>query len=99
MSLESKRGLSIAAPVTARPFGMEILMNKKVKEKDAERPQRRAFFGQLFATVGGGILAGGFLRSLLGSNKRAFSRDQPVSMTAHPMAVPRTKEGSKSNVE
>ena len=98
MCRESKRGLSTAAPVIANLFGMERVMNNEMIEESAERPERRAFFGQLFATVGGGVLAGSFLRGLLGSHKRASNREQAVSITANPLAVPRTKEGSKSNV-
>jgi hypothetical protein len=73
-------------------------MNNEVKEKNGERNGRRAFFGQLAATFGGGLLAGGFLRGLMGSRKRASDQERPVSITTNPLAVPRTKEGSKSNV-
>jgi hypothetical protein len=73
-------------------------MKNRIDEESAERPERRAFFGQLLATVGGGVLAGSFLRGLLGLHKRALNREQPVRITANPLAVPRTKEGSKSNV-
>jgi hypothetical protein len=77
---------------------MESTMNNEVKEKNAERPGRRAFFGRLAATFGGGLLAGSFLRGLMGSRKRASIQERPVNMSANPLAVPRTKEGSKSNV-
>jgi hypothetical protein len=84
--------------VTANLFGMERVMKKRTKENSAERPERRAFFGQLLATIGGGVLAGSFLRGLLGTHKQVSKREQPVNITANPLAVPRTKEGSKSNV-
>ena len=73
-------------------------MKSEMKEKNSERSGRRAFFTQLAATFGGGLLAGGFLRGLMGSRKRASNLERPVSITANPLAVPRTKEGSKSNV-
>jgi hypothetical protein len=73
-------------------------MKNRTKENGAQRPGRRAFFGQLLATVGGGVLAGSFLRGLLGTKKRGSNGEQQVSITANPLAVPRTKEGSKSNV-
>jgi len=98
MFLGSRRGRSTAAPVTANLFGSERLMNDEMKDRRAARPERRAFFGQLFATVGGGLLAGSFLRGLVGSRKRASNQEQPVSISVNPLAVPRTKEGSKSNV-
>jgi hypothetical protein len=77
---------------------MDHPMSNGMKEKKGIRSVRRAFLGQLVATVGGGVLAGGFLRNLLGSKVRASNREHPVSITAHPLAVPRIKEGSKSNV-
>ena len=73
-------------------------MSDEMKEKRGARPERRAFFGQLFATIGGGILAGSFLRGLLGSHKRASNQEHPVSISANPLAVPRKKEGSTSHV-
>ena len=73
-------------------------MDDATNERKASQPGRRAFFGQVFATLSGGLLAGSFLRGLLGSDKRPSSREHPVSITANPLAVPRTKEGSKSNV-
>jgi hypothetical protein len=77
---------------------MENSMENGLKEKDAARPERRAFFGQLLATVGGGFLAGSILHGLLGTQKRASNQERPVQVTTNPLAVPRTKEGSKSNV-
>ena len=94
----SRRGRSTAAPATANLFGLESLMNDEMKERRGAPPERRAFFGQLFATIGGGILAGSFLRGLLGSHKRASNQEHAVSISVNPLAVPRTKEGSKSNV-
>jgi hypothetical protein len=94
----SKGDRNTVVLVTANFFGMDSTMDNEMKKESAERPERRAFFGQVLATVGGGVLAGSFLRGLLGLNKRASNREQPVSISANPLAVPRTKEGSKSNV-
>jgi hypothetical protein len=77
---------------------MEDQMKKESAMTKAERPERRAFFGQLFATVGGGLLTGSLFRGLLKSHKAESSENRPVSITTNPLAVPRTKEGSKSNV-
>lgn len=77
---------------------MENQMNKELHTTRAARPERRAFFGQLFATVGGGLLTGGLLRRLLNSRTEESRQENPVSITTNPLAVPRTKEGSKSNV-
>ena len=98
MLLGLKEDRNTAVLVIANFFGMDRVMKNEMKEESAQRPERRAFFGQLLATVGGGVLAGSLLRGLLGSRKRASNREQPVSITANPLAVPRTKEGSKSNV-
>jgi hypothetical protein len=77
---------------------MESRMKEEKNKREAVRPERRAFFGQLFATVGGGLLTGSLLRGLLRPRREGTNREQPVSITANPLAVPRTKEGSKSNV-
>jgi hypothetical protein len=77
---------------------MESRMKDEKIKTGAVRPERRAFFGQLFATVGGGLLTGSLLRGLLQSRREGSNREQPVNITANPLAVPRTKEGSKSNV-
>jgi hypothetical protein len=76
---------------------MDSTKNKDVTDKLAVRSPRRAFFGQLFAVAGGGLLAGAFLRGLISSRKRSPDPQQPVHITTNPLAVPRTKE-SKSNV-
>jgi hypothetical protein len=73
-------------------------MNNKLKKSKEERPERRAFFRQLFSSVGGGLLTGGLLSGVLRSGKRASNRQRPVSINVNPLAVPRKKEGSKSNV-
>jgi len=73
-------------------------MNQKSEEKNAQRSQRRAFFGQLFAAVGGGFLGGSILQKLLGSRKQAPENERPINISINPLAVPRSKEGSKSNV-
>jgi hypothetical protein len=78
--------------------GMEGNMKKESELTKAERPERRAFFGQLFATVGGGLLTGSLLHGLLKSHTGESRENRPVSITTNPLAVPRTKEGSKSNV-
>ena len=85
-------------PATGNLHRMESVMNDEMKEKQAERPERRAFFGKLFAAVGVGLLTGGFLHGLMRSRKRASNQERPVSIRTNPLAVPRTKEGSKSNV-
>jgi hypothetical protein len=76
---------------------MEGQMKKESELTKAERPERRAFFSQLFATVGGGLLTGSFLRGFLKSHQAESRPNRPVSITTNPLAVPRTKEGSKSN--
>ena len=83
--------------VIAKSVGMDAAMNKDTNDKLAVRSPRRAFFAQLFAAAGGGLLAGGFLRGLMASRKRTSDPQHPVNITVNPLAVPRTKE-SKSNV-
>lgn len=84
--------------VTADFNGMKPLMNDNMKDTRADRPGRRAFFAKVLATVGGGVLGGSLLRGLLAARKRDSDREKPVNIATHPLAVPRTKEGSKSNV-
>jgi len=98
VSLGSRGDPSTAALVIARLPETERHMNKKMEERKGSSPERRAFFGQLFAAIGGGFLAGSLLRDLLSSQKRASNKEQTVSIITNPLAVPRTKEGSKSNV-
>ncbi|MGA3244343.1 MAG: hypothetical protein ABSE41_06995 [Bacteroidota bacterium] len=73
-------------------------MSQNSNEKSAQRSQRRAFFGQLLAAVGGGVLGGSILQKLFGSRKQAREKERPVNISINPLAVPRSKEGSKSNV-
>lgn len=73
-------------------------MSQNSNEKSAQRSQRRAFFGQLLAVVGGGVLGGGILQKLFGSRKQEREQERPVNIRINPLAVPRSKEGSKSNV-
>ena len=73
-------------------------MNQNSNEQSAQRSQRRAFFGQLVAIVGGGVLSGSILQKLFSSRKQAREKDRPVNISINPLAVPRSKEGSKSNV-
>jgi hypothetical protein len=94
----SKEDRNTVAHATANLNGVEYSMKDKMKARIAHRPERRAFFGQLLATVGGGALAGSFLRGLLQTRTKTSNQEQPVKITANPLAVPRTKEGSKSNV-
>ena len=73
-------------------------MSQNSNEKSAQKSQRRAFFGQLAAVVGGGVLGGSILQKLFSSRKQARESDRPVNISINPLAVPRSKEGSKSNV-
>ncbi len=73
-------------------------MKQTESEVVGKRNQRRKFFGQLIAAVGGGFLAGGIIKKALSSGARPGKTDKPISVTRHPLAVPRTKEGPKSNV-
>jgi len=60
--------------------------------------QRRAFFGRVVALIGGGFLGGGLLRKMLNSGSRVHRAETPIEVTVHPLAVPRSKEGSTTNV-
>jgi hypothetical protein len=73
-------------------------MNQNSNDNGARRSQRRAFFGQLFTAVGGGVLGGSILQKLFSSRKQARENERPVNISINPLAVPRSKEGSKSNV-
>ncbi len=59
--------------------------------------QRRKFFSQLFAAVGGGLIGGSLLKKLFSSGSEVHQADKTINVTVHPLAVPRTKEGSKSH--
>jgi hypothetical protein len=67
-------------------------------ENDAGRTGRRSFFGRLLAAVGGGLVSGSVLRGFLGSRALRSRDDRSISLNTHPLAVPRSKEGSQSNV-
>jgi hypothetical protein len=73
-------------------------MDNKMNDQKKVRLERRAFFGRLFAAIGGGVLTGSVLNRLLNTGKEDSTPGRHVSITANPMAVPRSKEGSKSNV-
>jgi hypothetical protein len=73
-------------------------MSQNSDEKSTPGSPRRAFFGQLLAAVGGGLLGGSILQKLFGSRTQAREKDRPVNISINPLAVPRSKEGSKSNV-
>jgi hypothetical protein len=86
-----------AGHVIAKSVGMDTVMKKDTNDKLEARSPRRAFFAQVLATAGGGLLAGGFLRGLMASRKSASDPQHQVNITVNPLAVPRTKE-SKSHV-
>ena len=77
---------------------MENMVKQKDKKHVNERNQRRAFFGQVLAAVGGGLLGGSLLKKILNSDPPKHEADSKIDVTVHPLAVPRTKEGSKSHV-
>lgn len=64
---------------------------------EAKSP-RRSFFGQLVLAVGGGMMTGSLLPHLFGARPAGSDAKRPVSVAIHPMAVPRSKEGSDSHV-
>ena len=73
-------------------------MSQKSNEKSVPRPPRRAFFGKFLVAVGGGLIGGGLLERLFASRTQASKQEHPINISINPLAVPRTKEGSKSNV-
>jgi predicted glycosyltransferase len=77
---------------------MDDLMSQKSNEKSLLHPPRRAFFGRLLVTVGGGLIGGSLLEKLFSSRIQASKQERPINISINPLAVPRTKEGSKSNV-
>jgi len=78
---------------------MDDIKSEKMNHDSPSQPPRRAFFGQLLTAVGGGIVGGGFLQKIFGKQKRNSEGHDSIAVSIHPLAVPRSKEGSKSNVE
>ena len=77
---------------------MDNSMSQKSNEKSIPRPPRRAFFGKLLTAVGGGLVGGSLLGNLFGPRIQAAKQEHPINISINPLAVPRTKEGSRSNV-
>lgn len=73
-------------------------MSQNSNEQGGHRSQRRAFFGQVFMALSGGFFGGSILQKLLNSRKRTRENEGMVKISINPLAVPRSKEGSKSNV-
>jgi hypothetical protein len=73
-------------------------MSQKSEKQPTQGSPRRAFFGQLLTAVGGGMLGGSLLEKLLGSRTQSPDTERPVNIRINPLAVPRSKEGSSSNV-
>lgn len=67
-------------------------------ESGRDLPGRRSFFVRLLAAVGGGLAAGSILQRILGSRAVHSADGHAVSLNTHPLAVPRSKEGSQSHV-
>ncbi len=77
---------------------MDDTMSHTSNETILQGSRRRAFFRQLLIAVGGGFLGGNLMQRLFSSRKPAREDDRPVTIRINPLAVPRSKEGSKSNV-
>jgi hypothetical protein len=77
---------------------MENTLKQNEKKPAGQGNQRRAFFGQVLAAVGGGLVGGSLLKKIFSSRPEDHQDDATIKLTAHPLAVPRTKEGSKSHV-
>jgi hypothetical protein len=73
-------------------------MKKNMPAEVTQRNQRRLFFGRLLATIGGGFIGGSLLKTVFNSGSEEHRTDKPINVNVHPLAVPRTKEGSKSHV-
>lgn len=73
-------------------------MSQRSNEKSVPHSPRRAFFGKLLTAVGGGLVGGSLLGRLFGLRIQAAKREHPINICINPLAVPRTKEGSRSNV-
>ena len=59
---------------------------------------RRSFFVRLLSAVGGGLAAGSILQRILSSRAARSTDVHAVSLNTHPLAVPRSKEGSQHHV-
>lgn len=67
-------------------------------ESERDRSGRRSFFVRLLAAVGGGLAAGSILQRIPGFRAGRSADEHAVSLNTHPLAVPRSKEGSQSHV-
>ncbi len=63
-----------------------------------DRSGRRSFFVRLLVAIGGGLAAGSLLQRIVGSSATFSANEHSVSLTKHPLAVPRAKEGSQPHV-
>jgi len=73
-------------------------MDEILRDNDHPPMKRRRFVGYLLAGAAGGLFVGTALRRWLGRKKRTNEQREPVRISVNPLAVPRTKEGSKCNV-
>ncbi|MEK6754819.1 MAG: hypothetical protein AABZ02_01570 [Bacteroidota bacterium] len=73
-------------------------MSTEVKDINPIPMKRRSFFGYLVASVAGGFFVGSVIRRILSTKASPSHQDQPIRISTNPLAVPRTKEGSKSHV-
>jgi hypothetical protein len=86
-------------PTIAPPaIGKENEMSRMVNDIHPSPMKRRSFFGYLAAGVAGGFFVGGMIRRLLSTKARPSHQDQSIHVSSNPLAVPKTKEGSKSHV-
>lgn len=76
---------------------MENTSKQNVSKPPDHRNERRAFFVQLVAVIGGGIIGGSFLKRILKAVHLERVADTTIKLTPHPLAVPRTREGSGSH--
>lgn len=77
---------------------MSEIAKAEIPVRGERKSPRRSFFGKLLLAVGGGMLAGSYLPRLFGARTAVSQEKPPVSVAIHPMAVPRSKEGSDSHV-
>ena len=73
-------------------------MNSTNTDINPSPMKRRSFFGYLVTSVAGGFFVGSVIRRILSTKARTSHQDQPIRISTNPLAVPRTKEGSKSHV-